>query len=232
MSNLLVIVLAKTVLMAVLAVRTAPGRAYVAMLLARGYAIGTLFGLAFFALFYLLVPAIGYHADVTFAFVAVNATLSYGATAVTVALLPVGLARRDPHAPLARERTYYTLVTGASLVAFAATGNGFVRAFCIGVTLMSLAEVAALLSGRAGPVSRMLHRDLLPLALVLAASAGLGAFYEAVNLVFPVWDWVTLDGLPRGARAGLMIAVGYIVLIHPAFVVTRLLIPAPGQRDS
>ena len=53
--------------------------------------------------------------------------------------------------------------------------------------------------------------------------AGLGVFYETLNLLFPVWDWTTLADLPVAVRTAIMMAVGYIVLIHPLFVVLRLI---------
>jgi hypothetical protein len=232
MSNLLVIVFAKTVLLAGVVLWQRPRPGDLARALAIAYAVGSAFGLVFFVLFYMAVPAIGYHARLGAAFITVNATLSYGATAATLALLPLDLAPRRRGSGLGRELAYHLALTAICAVALAATANGFARAVAIGALVMTGAEVAALALGRAGPVSRMVHGELAPLGAVLAASAGLGAFYESLNLAFPVWEWVTLDMLPVAVRAAIMTAIGYIVLVHPLFVATRLLIPPPRRRTG
>ena len=56
-------------------------------------------------------------------------------------------------------------------------------------------------------------------------TAGLGVFYESFNLAFPVWHWTSLEALPPAARTAVMMAIGYIVLIHPMFIALRLAAP-------
>ena len=224
MSNLLFIALAKTLLLAVIIFRFNPVRTGLGGKLAIAYAVGAIFGLIFFALFLVLVPAIAYYDELTFAFVTVNVTLSYGATAATVAVLPLDLNKRHPASSLTRERIYYAVTVVAALGIFAVATSDFLRAFSIGVILMSLAEIAALARKYSGPVSQMLHGQFRPLGTILAVSVGLGVFYEGLNLAFPVWDWVTFEPLPPIVATAIMMSVGYIVLIHPLYVVTRLLL--------
>ncbi len=232
MSNLFLIAFAKTLLLAGIIFWLPPVRTGLFNKLAIAYGVGSIFGLAFFALFYILVPAIAYHHELTFAFVTANVVLSYGATAATVMLLPFDLKPRNRELPLTLERAYFATTIVLGFGAFTFTQSEFVRAFSTGVILMSLAEIAALVRLLRGPVSRMLRGEFKPLGIILAASAGLGVLYECLNLAFPVWEWVTLAGLPAGADIAIMMSVGYIVLIHPLFVVTKLLVTHPDQCFS
>lgn len=196
MSNLFLIAFAKTLLLAGIIFWLPPVRTGLFNKLAIAYGVGSIFGLAFFALFYILVPAIAYHHELTFAFVTANVVLSYGATAATVMLLPFDLKPRNRELPLTLERAYFATTIVLGFGAFTFTQSEFVRAFSTGVILMSLAEIAALVRLLRGPVSRMLRGEFKPLGIILAASAGLGVLYECLNLAFPVWEWVTLAGLP------------------------------------
>lgn len=234
MSNLLVIIGAKAVLFALIATAIRMPRHALAHAALPALGVGAAFGFAFFGLFYALVPAIAYHPEVTWAFVTVNAVVSYGATAATVVLVPVDLPPRTDNHQDWRDRAYFPSLIGACALAFVATGNAFVRAFAVGATLMAIAEIAALAAGRAGPVSRLIHGEWRPLAVLLAVNAALGIFYEALNLMFPVWSWITLAGLPGALSTAIMMAIGYIILVHPMFIALRLLSPTPqsGRQPS
>ncbi len=222
MTNLLLLLVMKAVLLAaagLVARRLMLGttvRPWVAL------PVGAAFGFLFHLVFHDRINAIGFHAEPTTTLIAVNAVLSYGLTAMTVALVPLHLADRSSDAGARGEWGYFATTLVAALLAAVFAPTEFTRALGAGAALMLGLESLALVLGHRGPIARMLQGDLRGMGVLFVTTVVLGALYECLNLLFPVWVWTSLDAVPTWLRLTLMIGGGYVVLIHPLLMAIRL----------
>jgi hypothetical protein len=166
-------------------------------------------------------------------FLALNAVLSYGVAACTAWILPC--TTNSHRSSMAR------VVAGAALLVLALGVLGalasqqaiqlspLVRAFSIGILIVSAVELAAVVFWRLGPILRMTWGEFGPFACLVVWSAVVGAIYEAANLLCPLWQWNLGPNMPFWTEEAIIVALGYFVLFHPLLVVSRTICGEPSQ---
>jgi len=149
----------------------------------------------------------------------VNGAVSYGAAFATVFYLrPLEPDMVVSHGRLLR--LAWAAVTIAAVTGLCYAKPGSVGPmFYAGVAVLAGGELACLLCGRSGPIVSLLSgQSWRALARIWLISVGMGLAYESANLAFPFWTWLPESGLSHAEVEGLIISLGYFVLLHPMCV--------------
>lgn len=158
-------------------------------------------------------------------FWALNGMLSYGVAIATAALFDVQLpAHRSAHVQRVGFTLFVLAVVAMALLLMRPV-HGVTAMFVWGALLIFAAEALAALCGRIGPFFALLKGNSRPSAMLWASSVMLGAFYELLNGVFPLWHWSARSEIGFWCTEGLVIVLGYVVLLQPMLVLSRLCLP-------
>lgn len=156
-------------------------------------------------------------------FLALNGAFSYGSAVATAALFPqVVSARWRSIRWLPPVLLFVVLIAAGGIGVGLRYGWILPRMISIGVWVVAAGEIAAALSGRAGPFYAMALGDVAPIASLCAASSAVGGIYEIANYCFPVWRWELGSVVPFWFAEGLIVMFGYVVLFHPLVVAWQL----------
>lgn len=192
-----------------------------------GLPAGLLIGLAMDLFLGRQQGVFAYRLDQDLAFLVLNGLCGYGPAVATAWLFPVSLGE------LPRSRSRAT-AAGAGAGAVIVLGieallplPALASAFLLGGAVLLLGEAVCAALARSGPLVEAMSGKPGAAARLWLYSALVGALYELLNWVWPVWQWRILDSSPASQEA-LMIVLGYVVLFHPLVVVSRL---ALGPSD-
>lgn len=159
-------------------------------------------------------------------FPAVNGILSYGLAIATAWMMPV---------PLERQRRLSFRIAGLVALPSAMSLMVYLRAlalpsvpamFAWGVLVLLAGEALAAATGRKGPLLAAAYGQLSPLFTLSVASAVIGAVYETLNWLWPVWNWRAVEGPNGWLVEVLIIGLGYVVLFQPLLILSRVLMDA------
>jgi hypothetical protein len=73
-----------------------------------------------------------------------------------------------------------------------------------------------------GPLFSLMRGSSGPFLTLWGLSLAVGAIYQLVNLLFPVWKWHVLDNTSFAEQEFLVIVFGYFVLFHTLALFSRL----------
>jgi hypothetical protein len=154
-----------------------------------------------------------------------NGMLSYGAAIATAALFDVQLPAHHSTRFKLFGVALFVLTAAVMVLLLIMPIHGVTAMFVWGVLLILSAEGLAALFGRVGPFSALLRASVRPAATLWASSVMLGAFYELLNAAFPLWRWHARSEIGSWGAEGLVIGLGYVVLLQPMLVLSRLCLP-------
>jgi hypothetical protein len=182
-----------------------------------GFLYDLLIGRTQLVFFYSGVPA-------GWLFLALNGALSYGFAIATARLMPITLPRL--HKRDIRMTGVLLCMIAIALLFLPAlfARHPLAVMFVTGTIVILCSEGVALLSGYSGPLYSLLQRNARPVMQLWLASVGIGALYEILNALFPLWHWQTGGSLPHWGVELLIVLFGYFVLFLPMLVLSRLLI--------
>jgi len=165
-------------------------------------------------------------------FWALNGMLSYGVAIATAALFNVQLP--EHRSALVRRVGFALLVLSMAAIVLLLMRpiHGVMAMFVWGALLILGSEGLAALCGRTGPFFALLKGNARSAVKLWASSAILGAFYELLNGVFPLWHWSARDEIGFWYAEALVIALGYVALFQPMLVLSRLCLPNRGVRGG
>lgn len=92
----------------------------------------------------------------------------------------------------------------------------------VGATILVASEALAILWGKEAPLVALANGRIKPFVVVWIASVLIGLVYERVNQAVGIWIWGEVPPIPHWAYRSVIVALGYFVLLHPMFVITRL----------
>ena len=153
-----------------------------------------------------------------------NGILSYGLAIATAWLFPVNLAR---HQSINFKMIGILLISlsGSTIIFLTSISLPILQSmFAWGISLILCSEGLAALTDRTGPFMALAMHQFRPLMMLWSASILVGAIYEGLNGVFPLWSWHLSDEISFWNNEYLMISVGYVVLFQPMLILSRLVI--------
>jgi hypothetical protein len=198
-------------------------------LLAAALVFGVPYGLAFDLIAGRAFDVFAYRLSTTVPFLILNGALSYGLAAATIWVLPID------RAPAVRPPIWQTAVAGAVLAAalalIAVSDTPLPTVIGLGAAILAAGELAGALAGRTGPGLAVLAGRPGPGLRLWGAAVAIALVYEAANALCPVWAWTPLPGLPGPWTHAAIVLLGYVVLLHPAWVAGQR-VRARGRRRS
>lgn len=191
---------------------------------------GVLLGLPLGFLYDILIghsQAVFYYSRVpdNWIFTALNGSLSYGFAIATACLLPITLKRH--HLP--GLRLIGALVCGIAIILLSLTSLIFspptlAVMFITGTSLLLCSEGLSLIYGYSGPLYSLLQRNVKPTASLWLASICIGALYELLNGLFPLWHWQEARNMPHWQLEFLIVIFGYFTLFLPMLILGHIFI--------
>jgi hypothetical protein len=160
----------------------------------------------------------------THVFFAMNGLFSYGLAIATVWLLPVPLAQHYSNGFRVGGLVLLGLAISTMISLISMTLPILLTMFAWGILMILCSEGLAALAGRTGPIMALAKQQPRPFFVLWAASISIGAFYEGLNWIFPLWRWHVSNSINYWSIEGLIISVGYVVLFQPMLVLSRLAI--------
>jgi hypothetical protein len=161
-----------------------------------------------------------------------NGALSYGLAIAAARFIPFSLERLSGH---------QVRLVGAGILAFTLLAVLLYlqvempilpSMFMFGAALILASEGLAVVAGFSGPVLSILRGRIFPLAKIWLYGVIIGAAYELLNYVFPLWHWVLADSHPPLVVEALVIGLGYTALFLPMVLISHLLIRFNRPTDE
>lgn len=204
--------------------------------LSYGLLIGLPFGLVYDILFGKYVGIFFYRFEWSFAFIALNSLLSYGIAISTSLSILSNLKFSNRNKLNSYNSTLLIIISSIITllcIQLVFISNILFKMILSGIIILALCEILLYLKRIKGVTQFYNKKNFWIIFKIYTFSVAMGIWYEASNILFPLWSWRLSTVLTRLETELIIIFFGYFILVFP--MVTILIITKqnkPTQPDA